>query len=61
MMTLLQAAALRVRWNRRATPSPCEHRYLELEGMALGHSVDNYYCIVCGECVVRNHYDSLLH
>lgn len=60
-MTEARAATLRVKWNQRATPSPCEHRYLELEGMALGHSADNYYCIVCGECVVRNHYDSLTH
>jgi len=61
VMTEARAATLRVKWNQRATPSPCEHRYLELEGVALGHSTDNYYCIVCGECVVRNHYDSLSH
>jgi hypothetical protein len=29
--------------------------------MALGHSADNYYCIVCGECVIRNHYDFILN
>jgi len=59
VMTEARAATLRVKWEQRATPSLCEHRYLELEGIALGHSADNYYCIVCGECVVRNHYDSL--
>jgi hypothetical protein len=59
VMTEARAATLRVKWEQRATPSPCEHRYLELEGIALGHSADNYYCIVCGECVVRNHHDSL--
>jgi hypothetical protein len=56
-MTLVRAAALRVKWKQRAAPLPCEHRYLELEGAALGHSADNYYCIVCGVCVVRNHHE----
>lgn len=61
VMTTTRAATLRAKWKQRAIASQCEHRYLELEGMALGHSADNYYCIVCGECVVRNHYDFLLH
>lgn len=56
-MTDARAAALRVKWERLAASLPCEHRYLEVEGIALGHSADNYYCIVCGECVIRNHYD----
>jgi hypothetical protein len=43
----------------RAAPPLCEHRYLEVEGIALGHSADNYYCIVCGEYVVCNHYEFL--
>jgi hypothetical protein len=58
-MTEARAAILKVKWKQRAVPSQCEHRYLELEGVALGHSVDNYYCIVCGECVVRNHHESV--
>ena len=61
MMTITRASALRVKWKQRATFLPCEHRYLEVEGVALGHSADNYYCILCGECVVRNHHDFALN
>ena len=57
VMTEVRAAALRVKWTQRANPFPCQHRYLELEGIALGLWADNYYCIVCGECVVRNHHE----
>ena len=60
-MTTVRAAALRMKWTQQANPFPCQHRYLELEGIALGHSADNYYCIVCGECVIRNHYDFILN
>ena len=58
-MTEARAAALRVKWDRLAAPLPCEHLYLEVEGIALGHSADNYYCMVCGACVVRNYYDCI--
>jgi hypothetical protein len=60
-MTTARAATLRAKWKQRAAPSHCEHRYLEVEGIALGHSADNYYCIMCGECVVHNHYDPVSH
>jgi len=60
-MTEARAAILRVKWEQRAAPLPCEHRYLEMEGTALGHSADNYYCIVCGKCVVRNHYEFIVN
>jgi hypothetical protein len=46
-------------WKLRAAPPLCQHRYLEVDGIALSHSVDNYYCIVCGKFVVRNHYEFL--
>ena len=61
MMTTTRASVLRVKWKQRATFLPCAHRYLEVEGVALGHSADNYDCIVCGECVVRNHHDFILN
>ena len=48
-------------WKLRAATPLCQHRYLEVEGIALSHSADNYYCIVCGECVIRNHYDFILN
>jgi hypothetical protein len=52
-MTILQAAALRVKWKQRADPSECKHLVLELEWDDLGHSTGNYFCIVCGESVAQ--------
>jgi hypothetical protein len=51
-MTILQAGALRMKWNRLPYPSVCEHRNLELESDDFGYSMGNYVCIVCGESVV---------
>jgi hypothetical protein len=53
-MTILEAAALRVKWNLRADQSKCEHRNLELEWNDLGHSTGHYTCIICGEPVGLN-------
>ena len=50
-----QAAALRVKWKRRADPSPCEHLTLVLEWDDMGHSRGNYNCIVCGESVAQRY------
>ncbi|MBM2846184.1 MAG: hypothetical protein HW407_1496 [Bacteroidetes bacterium] len=55
-MTMARVATLRGKWKQQAALPHCDHRYLELEGIALGDLADNYYCIVCGKCVVRNHY-----
>lgn len=50
-MTILQAAALRMKWNMLPYSSACEHRNLELERDDLGSSTGRYACIVCGESV----------
>jgi hypothetical protein len=52
-MTILEVAALRVRWNLRADQSKCEHRNLELEWNDLGHPTGAYICMVCGELVAH--------
>jgi hypothetical protein len=54
-MTMLQKAALRVKWNQRAEPSPCEHRSLEVEWNDLGHPTGVYNCIICGESVAQRY------
>ena len=51
-MTILQAAALRMKWNMLPYSSACEHRNLELEWDDLGCSTRKYVCIVCGESIV---------
>jgi hypothetical protein len=51
-MTILQAAALRMKWNMLPYSSACEHQNLELEWDDLGYSTGKYVCIVCGESVV---------
>jgi hypothetical protein len=48
-MTILQAVALRMKWNQLPYTSACEHRNLELEWDDLGYSGGKYVCIVCGE------------
>jgi hypothetical protein len=48
-MTILQAVALRMKWNRLPYTSACEHRTLELEWDNLGYPREKYVCIVCGE------------
>jgi len=52
-MTMLQAAALQMKWKQRTDPLPCEHINLELEWDILGHSDGNYVCIHCGETVAQ--------
>jgi hypothetical protein len=52
-MTIIQAAALRVKWNQRTDHTPCEHLNLELQWDALGHSEGDYICILCGEAVAE--------
>ena len=51
-MKILQAVALRMKWNMLPYSSACEHRNLELESDDLGYSTGKYVCLVCGESVV---------
>jgi hypothetical protein len=55
VMTIIQAAGLRVKWKQRVDPPQGEHLNLELEGNENGHSRGNYNCIVFGETVVHKH------
>lgn len=52
MMTIVQAAELRVKWKLPVNPPPCEHLNLELE-WSDNDSTDNYNCILCGEVVAK--------
>ena len=52
-MTMIQAAALRMKWKQRTDQSPCEHVNLELQWNFLGHSEGDYICMCCGEPVVE--------
>jgi len=52
IMTIIQAAELRVKWKLRVNPPQCEHLNLELEWSDNG-STDNYVCIICGEVVAK--------
>ena len=54
-MTMIEAAALRVKWQQRTDRSPCEHLNLELEWDDLGHSTGNYVCILCGKSAAQRH------
>jgi hypothetical protein len=54
VMTITQAAELRVKWKQRVDPIPCEHLTLELELSGTG-STGNYNCIVCGEPIFHQH------
>jgi hypothetical protein len=51
-MTMIQAAALQMKWKQR-TDQSCEHLTLELEWDILGHSNGNYVCVNCGEHVAE--------
>lgn len=51
-MTIIQAAALRVKWKLRVNPAPCEHLNLEAEWSENGPT-GNYHCILCGEVVAK--------
>ena len=51
-MTILQAVALRMKWNMLPYASACEHRNLELEWDDIISSTGKYVCLVCGESVV---------
>jgi hypothetical protein len=55
VMTIIQAAGLRVKGKQRVDPPQGEHLNLELEGNENGHSRGNYNCIVFGESVVHKH------
>ena len=52
-MTIVQAAALRMKWKQRTDRSACEHLNLELQWNVLGHSDGEYICILCGEPVAE--------
>ena len=52
-MTKDQAAALRLRWGRRAHHTPCEHLTLELECNGEGHATGKYIYILCGQFVAQ--------
>jgi hypothetical protein len=52
-MTIIQAAAIRIKWKQRTDRSPCEHMNLELQWDILGHSEGDYICILCGESVAE--------
>jgi hypothetical protein len=54
-MTITQAAELRVKWQQRVDPLPCEHLNLEMEWSDNGYSTGSYNCIVCGEAIVHKH------
>jgi hypothetical protein len=60
MMTIIQAAELRVKWKLKVNLPPCEHLNLELEWSDNG-STDNYNCIICGEVVARKLGRSVSH
>jgi len=51
-MTILQGAALRMKWNMLPYSSACGHRNLELEWDDIGNSTGKYICIACGESVL---------
>ncbi len=55
VMTIIQAAGLRVMGKQRVDPPQGEHLNLELEGNENGHSRGNYNCIVFGESVFHKH------
>jgi hypothetical protein len=55
VMTITQAAELRVKWQQRVDPLPCEHLNLEMEWSDNGYATGSYNCIVCGEAVVHKH------
>ncbi len=52
-MTATQAAELRMKWNERVNPQPCEHLTLELERSDNRYLTGNYICIVCGIAVAQ--------
>src|ERR1041385_5748779 len=51
-MTILQAVAIRMKWNMLPYGSACQHRNLELEWDDIGNSTGKYVCTACGESVV---------
>jgi len=53
VMTVTQAAELRVKWKMRINTPPCEHLNLELERSDNGYLTGKYNCIVCGEVVAQ--------
>ncbi|MEO8047201.1 MAG: hypothetical protein ABI684_07945 [Nitrospirota bacterium] len=55
-MTIIQAAALRVKWKLRVNPAPCEHLNLEAEWSENGPT-GNYHFILCGEVVAKKKYN----
>ena len=53
VMTMTQAAALRVKW-AEGEDRPCKHLHLELEHSSDDYLTDNYHCTACGELVAAN-------
>lgn len=52
-MTKLDAEILRKLWNFRLAPATCQHPKLELENYEGVYVNGHYYCLQCGESVVR--------
>ncbi len=52
-MTKAQAAELRVKWQQRVHPLPCEHLNQELESSDAGYVTGNHHCIECGESIAH--------
>ena len=53
MMTVTQAAELRMKWKPRVDPLSCEHLNLELEWSDNGYLMGNYNGIVCGTAAAK--------
>lgn len=51
-MANAQVAKVRVTWEQRENPPPCEHLKLKLEPSGLGGFTGNFYCIACGDSIV---------
>jgi hypothetical protein len=51
-MAYALAIKVRVKWEPRVDPPPCEHLTLKLEPSGAGSFTGNFYCIACGESIV---------
>jgi hypothetical protein len=56
VMTMTQAAALRVMW-AEGGHLPCKHLHLELEHSNDSYLTCNYHCTACGESVAVTTHD----
>ncbi len=53
-MTNSHAAGLRLKWDQRVDPLPCEHIFLEPAHTEKGHFITGlYFCIECGQALER--------